>query len=228
MELPKSCRLIVVDVQKDFLPGGSLAVPKGDEVVDPINRLVKHFDGKVIFTKDSHPHDHGSFASNHGAEVFSMGKLGDRPQVMWPDHCVYGTRGSDLAAELILPERMSIVRKGEDPAYDSYSGFKDDGGKFTSLKGLLQAAEVNEILVCGLATDYCVKATVLDGIALGLKVGVVGDACRGVDMTSGDVETAYHEMVAAGAVIMGVNLLVNPEGETILADGGRYEEERKR
>jgi len=186
--------LIVVDVQNDFLPGGSLAVPGGDQIVPVINRLMEKFaPDHVFFTKDSHPKNHGSFASNHvDGQPFTLGILGDRPQMLWPDHCVQGTSGEKLSADLEVPEDAEIVVKGRDAKFDSYSGFRDDGGAETTLNELLVDRGIDTVYVCGLATDYCVKATAFDAEGLNYDVRVVIDACRGV--TQGTVEQALAEM----------------------------------
>lgn len=176
--------LVIVDVQRDFLPGGRLAVPEGAQIVQVINRVMEKFDSdKIISTKDSHPVGHGSFASAHDVEPFTMGELSGRPQMMWPDHCVIKTCGWLLAEGLDHAALMHVVLKGEDKDADSNSGFADDSGTETQLLGALNALGLFEgatIYVCGLATDYCVKATALDGRVRGFNVRIILDACRGV------------------------------------------------
>lgn len=176
--------LVLVDVQRDFLPGGSLAVPEGDQIVSVINELMGKFaEDKIISTKDSHPVGHGSFASAHDAEPFTMGELGGRPQMMWPDHCVSSTIGWMLAEDLDKKALVCVILKGEDKNVDSYSGFADDGGAETALMTTLIDLGLkcgDTIYMCGLATDYCVKATAIDGKAKGFNVRVVLDASRGV------------------------------------------------
>ena len=208
-----SASLIVVDVQNDFLPGGSLAVPEGDKIVPVINSILEQFTPEnIIFTQDWHPADHGSFASNHeGGQPFTLGELDGRPQMLWPDHCVQGTEGANLSADLDVPEDASIVTKGLSPKYDSYSGFRDDGGDATEMEELLTDRGSYMVYVCGLATDYCVKATALDAVSQGHNVKVIIDACRGV--TPGTTEEAIKEMEAAGVEFVKSDALsqrVNP------------------
>ncbi|HEY1066128.1 MAG TPA: bifunctional nicotinamidase/pyrazinamidase [Pirellulales bacterium] len=194
--------LIVVDVQNDFLPGGALAVPKGDQVVEPINALLPHFP-LVVATQDWHPAEHGSFAANNpGRRVGELHSLAGRPQVMWPVHCVQLTHGATLAPQLAHHGIDEIVQKGADPAVDSYSGFFDnDRRSATRLHDVLQQAGVQRVFVCGLATDYCVKATALDARSLGYEVALIEDACRGVNLQPDDSARAIAEMAAAGVRI---------------------------
>jgi len=191
--------LVLVDIQNDFLPGGALAVPKGDEVVATANRLIKHFPF-VVATQDWHPPSHGSFASSHpGRAAFESGTLAGLPQVLWPDHCVENSRGAELAEGLDTGGVHEIVRKGTDPQIDSYSGFFDNGHrKETGLLGVLKGRGVTHVVLMGLATDYCVKATALDARSLGLEVSLVVDGCRGVDLAPGDSAQAVLLMAAAG------------------------------
>jgi len=210
--------LVIVDVQNDFLPGGSLAVSNGDQIIPVINSLMEHFIPDQIFvTKDTHPRNHGSFASAHkNAVPFSLGTLNGKPQMMWPDHCVKGTNGHALSPDLDMPElaTFQVIGKGFDPKYDSYSGFKNEGGRETALeKNLCRAGfpTGSMLFVCGLATDYCVKATAIDGAALGYRIRVVIDACRGV--TPETTKTAIAEMTKAGVefvISTDLNKTVNP------------------
>lgn len=204
--------LIIVDVQNDFLPGGSLAVADGDKIVPVINSIMEQFGPEnIILTQDYHPADHGSFASNNDADPFTLGTLGDRPQMMWPDHCVQDTEGVKFSADLDVPEDSAVVRKGRDSAYDSYSGFRDDGGAETALEEMLVGRDSRIVYVCGLATDYCVKATALDAVSQGHNVKVIIDACRGVAPDT--TEAAIREMQAAGVEFVKSNALskrVNP------------------
>ena len=194
--------LVLVDLQRDFLPGGALAVPRGDEVIAVANRLVPRFD-LVVATRDSHPAGHKSFASSHpGRAVGDVIDLDGLPQVLWPDHCVQGTPGSELAAGLDTGPIAEVFVKGTDPAIDSYSGFFDNGHrKSTGLADWLRARGVDEVSVLGLATDYCVKWTVLDAIELGFRATLVADGCRGVELNPGDSARAVDEMRGAGAVV---------------------------
>jgi nicotinamidase/pyrazinamidase len=174
--------LIVVDVQNDFTPGGALAVPAGDEVIGRINELMGsgRFD-LVLATRDWHPPDHGSFATND-------------PPGPWPVHCVQGTPGAELHPALRREDIDRIVDKGQDPATEGYSGFDATG-----LGDLLRERGVDAVTVVGLATDYCVKNTALDALREGFAVTVVGTATRPVDVQPGDGDRALAEMRAAGA-----------------------------
>ncbi len=191
--------LILVDLQNDFCPGGALAVPEGDEVVPVANRLARRFE-LVVATQDWHPADHGSFASNHpGQQPFELTELAGLPQVLWPDHCVQGTAGAAFHPALELQRIQRVFRKGTDPCIDSYSGFFDNGKrKSTGLGDYLAEQGVGEVTIVGLATDYCVRATALDAIGLGLGVTLAEDGCRGVELKRGDIAHALEEMRAAG------------------------------
>lgn len=196
--------LIVVDVQNDFLPGGALAVPQGDEIIAPINAMTDRF-SLVVATQDWHPTGHGSFASsNSGARVGELGTLGGMPQVMWPDHCIENTYGAALATGLRLEPLARIFRKGQDPTIDSYSGFFDnDRKRATGLGDWLRHHGITEVCIVGLATDYCVKATALDAARLGFSATVDLSGCRGVELRPGDVAAAVAELRAAGVRIVG-------------------------
>lgn len=195
--------LVLVDLQYDFLPGGALAVPRGDEVIAVARRLMPWFD-TVVATQDWHPADHGSFAVNRpGTEVGQLGELGGLPQVMWPAHCVQETHGAALHADLDPKRITAVFRKGIDPQIDSYSGFFDNGHKkATGLGDWLLARGVRQLYVLGLATDFCVKFTVLDAIQLGFDVWLVEDGCRPVELAPGDGERAIAELREAGATII--------------------------
>ena len=194
--------LLLVDIQNDFLPGGALAVPNGHEVIDVANRLMPEYD-LVIATKDWHPADHGSFASQHeGRRIGETGQVHGLEQVLWPDHCVQGSAGAELAAELNHEQIHHIVHKGTNPTVDSYSAFFDNARRqSTGLAPYLKSNGVDEIHVLGLATDYCVRATVLDGLDLGFRVVLLTKGIRGVDLQQGDCDRAIDEMRGAGAVI---------------------------
>ncbi len=194
--------LIVVDVQNDFLPGGALAVPDGDAVINPINELMKGFDF-VVATQDWHPVHHSSFASTHtGSSPGEVIDLNGLNQVLWPDHCVQGSAGASFASALNVERFAAIVRKGVDAAVDSYSGFFDNGKRHdTGLHGLLQSKGVTEVHVVGLATDYCVNFTARDALALGYTT-IVHRACvRGVDLDRGDSHRALRDLAGLGAEI---------------------------
>jgi nicotinamidase/pyrazinamidase len=195
--------LLLVDIQNDFLPGGALAVPRGDEVVAVANRLMPHIP-MVVATQDWHPASHGSFASRHAGK-----KFGDRitwhdlPQTLWPDHCVQGTHGADLAGELHSGRIVKVFRKGTRTNVDSYSGFFDNARRFdTGLSQWLHAKGIRHLFVLGLATDYCVNATAGDALELGFQVTLVTDGCRGVDLTPGDSAAAIQTLRDRGANLM--------------------------
>ena len=189
--------LIVVDLQHDFVDG-SLAVPSARAIVPIVNRIRDLFEF-VVFTKDWHPASHGSFALNHpGKRIFESVALAGLPQILWPVHCVQGERGAELVSE-VNTAGADIILKGTDPKIDSYSAFADNGHlRSTGLDRLLKNRRVTDVFVCGLATDYCVKATALDAVQLGFRTHLIEDACRGVDRQPGDIEKALDEMRAAG------------------------------
>ncbi|HVP19543.1 MAG TPA: bifunctional nicotinamidase/pyrazinamidase [Spirochaetia bacterium] len=197
---PKLARmLLVIDVQNDFCPGGSLAVEEGDQVVPVINRLMPLFN-RVVATQDWHPKDHVSFASSHpGKKVLDVVDADGIEQVLWPDHCVQGTRGAELSPRVEVGRIELVLRKGLRRGLDSYSAFFENDHKTdTGLRYYLSGLGAREIFVCGLATDYCVRASALDARGLGFEVTVIQDACRGVDFPTGSVEKALAEMKAAG------------------------------
>ena len=195
--------LLVVDIQNDFLPGGALAVPDGDRVVPIINRLMDHFD-LVLATQDWHPPGHGSFAASHpNRQPGDVIDLNGIPQVLWPVHCVQHSAGAAFSAELRTDRFAKIFQKGIDPNIDSYSSFFDNAKlRSTGLGDYLRQRGVQEIFVCGLATDYCVKYSVLDSKYLGIRTHVIEDACRGVNLRPDDSKDAIAEMRAAGASII--------------------------
>ncbi|WP_319561723.1 bifunctional nicotinamidase/pyrazinamidase [Marispirochaeta sp.] len=192
--------LIVVDLQRDFCPGGALAVKDGDAIVPAVNSIAGEFD-KVIATRDWHPQDHISFASNHpGTKVQEILQLGDIEQIMWPDHCVPGTPGSDFHPDLDLRNLDLIISKGTSSGLDSYSGFfENDHTTPTGLEGYLKNLGITDLAVCGLATDYCVFFTVIDALHLGFNVDLVTDCVRGVDFPPGNIETRLADMKKTGA-----------------------------
>ncbi|MFQ5489095.1 MAG: bifunctional nicotinamidase/pyrazinamidase [Phycisphaerae bacterium] len=195
--------LILVDIQNDFLPGGALAVPNGDQVIAVANRVGSGFD-LVLATQDWHPPDHGSFAANHpGTKPGDVIDLAGLKQVLWPIHCVQDTPGADLAADLNTDIVESVIQKGTDPDIDSYSGFFDNGHrKATGLADHLRLRGVARVYVMGLATDYCVQYTVLDACRLGFDTHLIVDGCRGVELTPGDTDRAVQQMQQAGARII--------------------------
>lgn len=195
--------LIVVDVQNDFLPGGALAVPKGNEVIPPINRLMRQFE-TVVATQDWHPEEHLSFAANHpDRRPFETIELDGIEQTLWPVHCVRGTLGAEFAKELGSSRFTHVVRKGTDPQIDSYSGFFDNGRRqATGLDGYLKRKKVNRIFVCGLALDYCVKWTAIDGAKLGYRAYVIEDACRAIAHDEASSKRLVDELYEAGVGIV--------------------------
>ena len=196
--------LIVVDVQNDFGPGGALAVSRGDEIVPIINDLMarEYFD-LIVATQDWHPANHLSFASQHGKTPGEMIVLNGQTQVLWPDHCVESTPGAELVSELETSRIARIFQKGQKREVDSYSGFFDnDHQTETGLGGYLKTENVDEVFVCGLATDYCVKYSALDAKALGFATHLIEDASRGVNLQSDDVEKAVQEMKDAGVLVV--------------------------
>jgi nicotinamidase/pyrazinamidase len=195
--------LLLIDLQYDFCPGGALAVARGDETISVANTLIPKF-STIVATQDWHPPDHGSFAVNHeGKQPYDLGELAGLPQVMWPAHCVQGTRGAELHADLDRNLITEVFRKGTDPTIDSYSGFFDNGHrKSTGLGDWLKQRDIKKLYILGLATDYCVKFTALDARQLGFEVALVADGCRGVELNPGDCDKAIAEMRAAGASII--------------------------
>ncbi len=195
--------MILVDIQNDFMPFGALPVGDGDAVVAVANALMPRF-GLVVATQDWHPAEHGSFASNRpGAAPGDIVELGGVAQVLWPDHCVQTTPGASFHSALDVARIDHVVRKGADPGVDSYSGFFDNDHRTdTGLGDLLARNAVDELVILGLATDYCVRATVRDAVALGFGVTVITDGCRAVDVEAGDGERAFAAMRAEGARLM--------------------------
>jgi nicotinamidase/pyrazinamidase len=196
--------LLVVDVQNDFMPGGALGVPDGDEVVAVANALMQRF-RFVVATQDWHPRDHGSFASNHPGRVpGDVVELGGVEQVLWPDHCVQGTAGASFHSSLDVASIDRVVRKGADRGVDSYSAFFDNARRNdTGMTALLREAGVTAVVLVGLATDYCVRASALDALSAGFEVTVVTDGVRAVELHSGDGERAISEMATAGVAVVG-------------------------
>jgi len=191
--------LILVDIQDDFCLGGALEVPEGDQVVPVANRLMPRFD-LVVATQDWHPPDHVSFAANHpGREPLEVIEVDGLEQTLWPVHCVQGTPGASLHRGLNLVGVERVFQKGQDPRVDSYSGFFDNGRRnATGLDDYLKERGVDELYICGLATNVCVQATALDAVDLGHAAHVVEDGCRGVDIQPGDVERAVEAMRQKG------------------------------
>ena len=180
------CALILVDLQNDFCPGGSLAVPEGDRVVPVINRAIDHFTKRnraIIASRDWHPAQTSHFIAYGG---------------LWPPHCIQDTEGASFHPDLKLPADAILVSKGMDPTRDDYSSLhaRDDQGR--PLPGILKTLGITRVFIAGLATDYCVKETALEARRLGLRVTLLTDACRGVDLAPGDSSRALESMLAAG------------------------------
>jgi nicotinamidase/pyrazinamidase len=190
--------LIVVDVQNGFLPGGSLAVKDGDQVIPVINRIAAEFQN-VVMTQDWHTPRHVSFASSHeGKKPFEVIRLPYGDQVLWPDHCVQGTDGASIARDVNIPQAALIIRKGYHNDIDSYSAFVEaDKETRTGLAGYLKERKIDTVFVTGLATDFCVAWTAMDARKAGLNVYVVEDACRGIDL-DGSVAKAWEDMTKLG------------------------------
>lgn len=190
--------LLVIDVQNDFCPGGTLAVPRGDEVVAVINRLSPRF-ATVILTQDWHPPGHSSFASSHpGRRPFDTIDTADGPQTLWPDHCVQGTPGAGLHAGLVVTHAALVVRKGMRPDIDSYSAFRDNDRRTpTGLAGYLRERGLTRVFAAGLALDFCVRWSAEDASAEGFAAVVIEDACRGIDL-DGSVAAARHGFAQGG------------------------------
>jgi nicotinamidase/pyrazinamidase len=195
--------LFIVDVQNDFCPGGTLAVPQGDQIVPAVNHLAAEF-AHVILTQDWHPRGHASFASSHpGKQAFDTIDLSYGQQILWPDHCVQGTRGAAFHPDLEVPHAELVLRKGFRTAIDSYSAFlENDHRTPTGLAGYLRERRFERITLCGLATDFCVFYSALDGRQAGFAVTVVTDACRGIDV-DGSLSQAMRSMNEAGVTILG-------------------------
>jgi nicotinamidase/pyrazinamidase len=200
--------LILVDLQNDFFPGGPLGVPEGDRVIPVVNRIQPRFD-LVTATRDWHPPDHVSFVTQHeGREPGDVIRYDGLDQILWPVHCVQDTPGAELHPDLDRSRIAKVIHKGTDRDLDSYSGFFDNGHrKATGLGDWLKEQGVTDVYVCGLATDYCVKATALDAVDLGFTTHLIRDASRGVNLHEGDVEKAIDEMRNRGVHITDSNSL---------------------
>lgn len=182
MKMGNRAALIVVDVQNDFCPGGALPVPEGDQVVPVLNAYIRLFlrqRAPIYATRDWHPADHVSFKAQGG---------------IWPPHCVQGTRGAEFHQQLTLPGEAAVISKGSDPKEEAYSGFQGTG-----LGARLKRQGIRRLFIGGLATDYCVKNTVLDALGEGFETALLQDASRGVEVKPGDTEQALSEMARAGA-----------------------------
>lgn len=195
--------LIIVDVQNDFVDGGALEVPEGNQIIPTINKISSKFD-LVVATKDWHPEKHLSFADNHeGKELGQIIDLNGLPQILWPIHCVQHSEGSEFVSELDTSNIDAVYKKGTDISIDSYSAFFDNGKrKDTGLNDYLKSKGVSEVYITGLATDYCVKYTALDAKSCGFKTYVVEDATKGVNLKPNDVQNAITDMMVSGIKII--------------------------
>ena len=192
--------LLVIDVQNDFCPGGALAVAGGDEIVGGINALMGSFD-TVLLTQDWHPAGHSSFASSHDADPMSVTEMPYGPQVLWPDHCIQGSDGAAFHADLLVDRADLIIRKGYNPAIDSYSAFfENDKTTPTGLEGYLRTRGIDTLTLVGLATDFCVNYSAVDAARLGFDVTVRQDLCRAIDF-DGSLDAAKAEMTGAGVTL---------------------------
>ena len=193
--------LLIVDVQNDFCPGGALAVPRGDEIVPAVNRLAAEFT-HVILTQDWHPRGHASYASSHpGKQPFDAVDLSYGVQILWPDHCVQGTQGAAFHPGLDVPHAELVLRKGFRSTIDSYSAFRENDRRTpTGLANYLRERGFERITVCGLATDFCVFYSAIDGREAGFAVDIATTACRGIDM-DGSLALAMRSMSEAGVTI---------------------------
>ena len=200
--------LILVDLQNDFMPGGALAVPEGNAVVEVANRLLPHFD-LVVATQDWHPRGHGSFASAHeGRKPGDIVDLDGLRQELWPDHCVQNSEGAAFHGDFNRKPVDRVFHKGTDPGIDSYSAFFDNAHRrSTGLGEYLKENGVTAVYIMGLATDYCVKFSALDAVRLGLETYVVTDGCRGIDLNPGDIDKAWEEMRQAGVKLVDASAL---------------------
>ncbi|ORM53217.1 nicotinamidase [Pantoea conspicua] len=198
--------LIIIDIQNDFCPGGPMAVHEGDQTVDIANRYARtfHQNGEcVVALQDWHPADHGSFASVSGEPVYMLGELNGLAQIWWPDHGIQGSAGADFHPRLDRSLFDAIFHKGQDQDVDSYSAFFDNGHRRkTELDSWLRERDITHLVMLGLATDYCVKYSVLDALELGYHVEVVKEGCRGVNLNPEDSEIALAQMMAQGAILI--------------------------
>ena len=193
--------LLLIDIQNDFLPGGSLAVPNGDKIISVANQIHPLFE-IVVATQDWHPTNHKSFASNHeGKNVFEKTDLNGLEQVLWPDHCVQGSVGAEFSPHLNLDKVEAIFRKGTDPEIDSYSGFFDNGHrKTTALAEYLRGKQVHQVYILGLAGDYCVYYTAKDALELGFETCLVEDGIRSINTP--DFEKAKADIINLGGQVI--------------------------
>lgn len=194
--------LLIIDIQNDFCEGGALEVPNGSTIVPTVNQLIKKFDA-VIQTQDWHPSNHASFASSHDEkEPYDNIELDYGTQVLWPDHCVQASEGADFHPDLNTTKSQVIIRKGFRPGIDSYSAFyENDHQTKTGLTGYLNTRGITDLYTVGLATDFCVKWSVLDGLKEGFNMHIIEDAVKGIDI-DGSVDDAWDEMKSEGVTVV--------------------------
>ncbi len=192
--------LLVIDVQNGFCPGGALAVADGDDIVRGINAIMPEYDA-VILTQDWHPAGHSSFATTHGADPMTLTQMPYGPQVLWPDHCIIGTNGAAFHSDLNVDAADMIIRKGYNPAIDSYSAFfENDHSTPTGLEGYLRTRGIDTLTLVGLATDFCVNYSAVDAAKLGFNVTVRMNLCRAIDF-DGSLDAAIAGMTQAGVSV---------------------------
>lgn len=198
--------LLLVDLQNDFIPGGSFPIKEGDKIIPLINQLVHAPFDLIVATKDWHPPDHGSFADNHNKKPGDHINLKGIDQILWPRHCVQGTPGADFAPGWASHRVDKVIYKGTDSTVDSYSTFFDNARqRSTGLENFLKEKGAHKLYIAGLATDYCVKYSVLDAIQLGFEPWVIVDACKGINVNANDTKHAFETMQAAGAQFTSFN-----------------------
>ncbi|MDF2159274.1 bifunctional nicotinamidase/pyrazinamidase [Algoriphagus sp. CAU 1675] len=202
--------LVLVDIQNDFIPGGALAVNRGDEIIPIVNMLQKKFE-LIVATQDWHPANHKSFASNHpGKKPGEVIDLNGLPQVLWPDHCIQGSVGAEFHKDLQKDKWTAIFQKGKNPEVDSYSGFFDNARRGdTGLGTYLKEKGVDQVYICGLALDYCVKFTALDSKSLGFDTVLVTDATRAVNLNPEDGNLSIQELQNAGVKTLTSDSILN-------------------
>lgn len=195
--------LIVVDMQRDFMPGGALSVPDADLILPKINKLMELF-SLVIATKDFHPKGHVSFASSHsGKKIGDSIEVQGKKQILWPEHCVQASSGSAFDPRLHVESIHEVIHKGTHKEIDSYSAFFDNAhNRPTGLGEYLKKQGITHVFFCGVATEYCVLFSALDALELGLSVCVIQDACKGIDLKIGDTEKAFEQMAQKGVKLI--------------------------
>jgi nicotinamidase/pyrazinamidase len=202
--------LLLIDIQNDFLPGGALGVPDGDRIIPVINNIQHKFNC-IIATRDWHPANHGSFASNHvNKQPGDVIQLNGLTQILWPDHCIQGSPGAELSPLINQSLLSNVIFKGTDPDIDSYSAFYDNGHlKETGLHTYLKRNGITSLYVAGLATDYCVYYTVLDALKLGYATTLITDATKGVNLHPNDSQKAITDMEKRGAQLTTSDQILN-------------------